>query len=151
MPAPNCFCPDLLVSTLHCSPSSHFFPLHVSFLLLEFNDTLPFCRTAAMTWFLKPLSLAGQENKTSGCHWDTAPHLPCAVPGQPGGCSLWDTDLQGTARNGLTCSFSWVLECSALGISFHFLLSHQLNTHWKIKVIAVKYTALGYWQIWGMD
>lgn len=84
-PASNCPCPALLVSILHCSPSTHFFFLHVSFLLLEFNYTLPFGRTSAQ--FPKPLSLAGQENKMSGCPWDTT-HivLCCAQPAWAAPC-----------------------------------------------------------------
>lgn len=78
-PASNCPCPALLVSILHCSPSSHFFFLHVSFL---FNYTHPFGRTTAQ--FPKPLSLAGQENKTSGCHWDTTHIVLCCAQTQPG-------------------------------------------------------------------
>lgn len=80
MPASPYPCPDLLVSTLHCSPSSHFFSLHVSFLLLEFNSTLSLCRTSAQ--FLKALSVAGEPKQR--CHLGHPTHLPCAVPSQPG-------------------------------------------------------------------
>lgn len=133
--------------------SSHFFSLYVSFTLLEFNYLLPFCKRKTGHSTPKQLHLAGQEDKQNKCHWYAPLCLsfsnssaPCerntfAVADQPDTCSLWDGDLDwvwGTGRDGCTCCFFWVLEYSALGISFHFLLSHQLNTHWKIKAITVK-------------